>query len=163
MKILSHRLTINLGLLFSGFFSVLLGFLLQVKYHIGNYSIIDVRNNELGMNYYEWLDVHRIFIVLLSIFMGFHIHQHWKLYCTIIRKRLFAKNQQTFVLSIVFVLVALTGFVPWVVHLFGGSTDIRRSFVEIHDKLAIVLFIYLILHLAKRFKWFLKVFKKLNV
>ena len=71
-----------------------------------------------------------------------------------------AKNQQVLVLSILFVLVAITGLTPWGINLLKGDQSMRKILIEIHDKLAIILAVYLFLHVAGRIKWFLHAFRK---
>lgn len=39
----------------------------------------------------------------------------------------------------------------------------RKTFIEIHDKLAIILTIYLILHIIRRMKWFFTTFDKIKI
>ncbi len=155
MKNLSYSLTINLGLLFSGFLSVFSGLLIQVEYHIGKHGI---SKHVLGIDYQGWSLIHKYSVVILFLLAIFHIYLHWKWYRTVIRKKLFSKNKEVLGLSIIFLLVAITGFLPWIMFLVDGSQDVRNTFIEVHDKLAIILIVYFIMHLAKRLKWFLKVF-----
>ncbi len=42
-------------------------------------------------------------------------------------------------------------------NLSGSSSFIRIGFMEVHDKLATVLTIYLLLHVVKGVKWFSKI------
>ncbi|MCX8055970.1 MAG: hypothetical protein N3A67_09940, partial [Ignavibacteria bacterium] len=57
-----------------------------------------------------------------------------------------------------FVLVAITGLTPWFIDLLKGNELLRKVFIEIHDKLAIILVVYLILHVIRRMKWFFTTF-----
>jgi hypothetical protein len=143
---------INLGLLFSGFLTVFSGLLIQMQYHIGNHG----RDKfSLGLDYSSWSDIHKISIVMLSFLAVLHISLHWEWYKTVIRKRLLNKNKQVITLSIIFVVVAITGFVPWIIDLAKGNELTRKGFIEFHDKIAIILSIYFILHIVKRFNWYL--------
>ena len=155
-------LKINLGLFFSGLFMVFSGFLLQVKYHVANRGIIAASDLVYGIDYSGWSAIHKFSIVLLSLLMIFHIYLHWKWYRIVIKKRLLAKNKQVLTLSGIFILAAITGFIPWTIDLQEGSKLVRKAFVEIHDKLTILLTIYLILHVIKRWKWFLTTFNRLK-
>jgi len=154
---------INLGLLLMGLVMAFTGLLIQLRYHMGNHGGIETDNMVLGFNYFYWSGLHRITIIFISIFMIFHVSLHWIWYRTVIRKKILAKNRQVITLSIVFILVASTGYIPWLIHLAGGSELTRKIFIEIHDKLAMVLFVYLILHLATRLKWFITAFRKLKI
>jgi hypothetical protein len=145
---------INLLLLFSGSVMAFSGLLIQIVYHMGNHGGEDTDHTTLGINYSGWSDIHKFSIIFVTLFMIFHTILHWKWYKTIIMKRLFARNKQVTALSAVFILTALTGYIPWFIHLTGGEDTTRKIFIEIHDKLALFLFVYLILHVAKRLKWF---------
>jgi len=152
---------INLGLLISGLLSVFSGLLIQVEYHMGNHGSIAMNDHVFGISYYGWSDIHKISIVILSLLMTFHISLHWKWYKVVIKKRLVAKNIQVLILSVVFILVAITGFIPWFIDLMNGDVMLRKTFIEIHDKFAIILSVYLILHIIKRLKWFFTTFEKM--
>lgn len=148
------RFIINIGLLLTGFIAVYSGFLIQFSYHMGHHGEIDINRIVLNINYSGWTNIHKIAITLLSVLMVFHTVQHWKWYKTIVKKNLVTKNIQVFILSTVFILVAITGFIPWTIDLTGNDQITRKIFLEIHDKLTIILFIFLILHVMKRLKWF---------
>jgi hypothetical protein len=155
--------SLNLGLLLFGSPMVFSGILVQFGYHLGHHEEIDINHLVLGLNYSNWSDFHKISIVLVSIGMIFHIIWHWKWYKTVVQKnKLVVKNQQAIILTIVFILVAITGYLSWFIKLSGGSDLNRKFFMEIHDKIAWVLFLYLILHVTKRFKWFFTAYKKVK-
>ena len=154
---------INLGLLLFGSALVFSGLLIQISYHMGHHRGIDTNNLVLGLNYFNWSDFHRVSTVLVSIGMVFHIILHWKWYKTVVRKKkLVVKHQQAIILTIVFILVAITGYFSWFIKLSGGSDLSRRDFIEIHDKITWVLLGYLIFHVTKRFKWFFTTFEKVK-
>jgi hypothetical protein len=154
---------INLGLLLFGLVMVFSGFLIQISYHMGHHGEIDINHLVLGLNYFNWSDIHKISIVFISSCMVFHIILHWKWYKAIVRKKkLVVKNQQAIILTIVFILVAVTGYISWFIKLSGGSELSSKFYIEIHDKITWVLFLYLILHVTKRFKWFFTTFEKVK-
>jgi hypothetical protein len=154
---------INLGLLLFGSAMVFSGLLLQLSYHMGHHGEIDTNNLVLGLNYFNWSDIHLISIFLVSIGMIFHIILHWKWYKTILqKKKLVVKNQQAIILTIIFILVAITGYISWFIKLRGGSDLNRNLFLEIHDKITWVLLVYLIFHVTKRFKWYFTTYKKVK-
>jgi hypothetical protein len=157
-----HHFTMNLGLLISGITTAFSGLLIQIKYHMGHHGNIAVNDFVLGINYKNWSDFHKISIVILSVLMIYHIYKHWKWYKIVVLKKLLAKNRQVILLSVLFVLVAMTGFIPWFIDLLKGDEMLRKMFIEIHDKLAIILAVYLILHIIKRWNWFLTTFEKIS-
>jgi 2-oxoglutarate ferredoxin oxidoreductase subunit delta len=130
------------------------GLLIQMCYHMGHQGRIDSSKITLGFNYSTWSDVHKISIAVVSILMILHFHLHWSWYKTVLQKKRIVKNVQVITLTLIFLVVAITGMIPWTIHLTGGSEGVRKNVIEIHDKLAIVLFIYLLLHVQKRFRWF---------
>lgn len=149
-----YRLIINSGLLLNACFAAYSGFLIQFSYHIGRHGEIDFNKTVLNINYWGWSNIHKITITILSAFMIFHIVQHWTWYKTVIKKKLIAKNKQVIILSTVFIFVAITGYIPWIIDVTGNNEMAGRFFLEIHDKLTIILSALLILHVAKRLNWF---------
>ncbi|HUX55138.1 MAG TPA: DUF4405 domain-containing protein [Williamwhitmania sp.] len=161
MKRHAYSFAVNLGLLFSSLIMVFSGLLIQVKYHMGNHGDIAINDHALGISYSGWSSIHKVSIIILSLFMVFHIVLHWKWYSMVIRKKLIAKNIQLITLTILFTLVAITGYIPWLIRIMDGDEVTRKTFIEIHDKLALILVIYLVLHIIKRFKWLITTFYKL--
>lgn len=153
----------NLGLLLFGSVMVLSGLLIQIAYHMGHHGEIESNNLVLGLNYFIWSDIHKYSIVLVSIGMVFHTLWHWKWYKAVVRKKkLVVKNQQAIILTIIFISVAITGYISWFIRLSGGSDLSRHFFIEIHDKITLVLFVYFIFHVTQRFKWFFTAWKKVK-
>lgn len=150
------KFIINLGLLLTGVVMAFSGMLIQICYHMGNHGDINPLTIIYGIDYYGWSDIHKISIVAISLFMIFHFILHWKWYKTIIKKKLMGKNRQVIILTILFILVAMTGYIPWFIHLSGSSELTRKGFIEIHDKLTLALLIFLVLHITKRLKWYVK-------
>ncbi len=153
----TSKFIINLGLLVAGIAMAFSGMLIQICYHMGNHGGINTLTLIYGIDYFGWSDIHKISIILLSLFMIFHFILHWKWYKTIIKKKLMGKNKQVIILTVLFILVALTGYIPWFVQLSGSSELIRKGFIEIHDKLTLILLIFLILHIIKRLKWYVHI------
>jgi hypothetical protein len=160
MKRLILSFSINLVMFFSSVVVVFSGLLIQIEYHMGNHGDIAINNHVLGISYSGWSDIHKFSIVIFSILMLFHIALHWKWYKAVITKKILSKNIQVITLSIVSMLAAVTGYTPWLIDLIRGDEMLRKGFIEIHDKLALVLLIYLILHIIKRLKWFFITFNK---
>lgn len=162
MKRHAYSFAVNLGLLLSCLIMVFSGLLIQVKYHMGNHGDIAINDPALGISYSDWSNIHKVSVIILSFFMVFHIVLHWKWYSMVIGKRLIGKNIQVITLTLLFTLVAITGYIPWLIGSVEGDEVTRKTFIEIHDKLALVFVIYLVLHIIKRFKWLVTTFYKLN-
>lgn len=157
-----NRFIINLGLFISGFAMVFSGMLIQVKYHMGNNGSLKSNDFVFGINYDGWSDIHKISIVVFSALTIYHIYQHWKWYKIVVTKKLISKNQQVLIFSLFFVLVAITGLIPWFIDLLKGDEMLRKVFIEIHDKFAIILSVYMVLHIIKRLKWFFNTFVEMR-
>ncbi len=157
-----NRFIINLGLFISGLATIFSGMSIQIKYHIGNHGNIAINDNLFGINYQGWSTIHKIAIVVLFVLMIYHIYHHWKWYKAMITKKLITKNLQVFTLSLLFVLVAITGLIPWSIDLQKGDEMLRKVFIEVHDKFAIIFSIYLILHISRRLKWFINSLERIR-
>ena len=139
------------------------GLLMQIEYHMGNYGGIDINKAVWGFSHYDWSLVHKIFVIIFSFFMVYHIILHWRWYKSVISKNLIAKNKLVITLTIVFLLVALTGYFSWLINLACEDVSLSKVIIEIHDKIALILIVFLILHLSKRFIWFKKTLKELRI
>lgn len=162
MKNLSISFIVNTGLLISALATVCSGFLIQIHYHMGNHGDINTNNIVWGLNHSQWSLSHKISIVILSSFMAYHFISHLKWFNVIICKNLIAKNRQVFILSFVFIIAAITGYIPWFLKLTDSEETTRKIFIEIHDKIGLVLIVFLVLHTFKRAQWFITTFKKIK-
>jgi len=177
-----NSFVINNLLLLFGVVMIVSGLTLQVGFHFGssephhgnrhelrNQSInyeqergFDTFKTVLGFNYQQWSTIHKVVIVLFSLIMIYHFYIHWKWYKGVIKKHLIRKNIQVITLTVLFLLVAFTGLIPWFIDLSGSKSIWRFILIEIHDKLTFVLIIYLILHFIRRSKWFKVTYSKLK-
>lgn len=162
MKSTVSRFLINLGILIAGLFTIFSGLLIQVNYHFRHFENIATNDRVWGITYSGWSVIHKISIVMLLMMMLFHVSQHGKWYKMVWSKRLWGKNRQVLTLSVIFFLVVVTGMIPWGIDLLKGDAILRKTWIEIHDKLALVGSVYLILHVMKRLKWFVATFEKIR-
>jgi Pyruvate/2-oxoacid:ferredoxin oxidoreductase delta subunit len=169
---------INNFLLITGLAMILSGLAIQFGFHAGGHEGrpseqiqpieyeqlrgIDITNTVWGLNYFNWATIHKVAILLFSALMLYHIAVHWKWYTGVIKNNLMGKNKLVITLSALFLLVAVTGIVPWFIDLSGSKSMLRLLLIEIHDKLALILIIYLLVHVVKKTKWFTNTFQKLN-
>lgn len=152
----------NLALLLTGFVVVGSGFSMQLNYHMGHHGSIDVNRLVWGLDFWRWSDIHKTSIVIMSFLAAIHVVLHWHWYRTVVKKNLLAKNKLAITLTIAFFVVAMTGYIPWFIGLTGGSDVSRKIFIEVHDKITLVLSVCLVIHVAKRYRWFVVSYKKLN-
>jgi hypothetical protein len=146
------NILINLALFFSGFFMSLSGLILQITYHLGRRKFQNPSFQYWGANYWNWSNMHKISVCLFLAALACHFYKNWKWYKAVLMKRLFAKNRQTLALSIVFVLVSISGIIPWIVSGINPESISRNALVEIHDKIALIFFVYMCIHVIRRRK-----------
>lgn len=162
-KLSRHTLTLvtNAGLLLAG--SVLLGsgLLLQAVYHVGR-GRLDKHAQAIGMDYWAWSDIHVAAMLVMSVLVATHVTLHWRWYVTVIQRRVFAKYRLVLTLTLVFLVAAITGYASWLVRLSGGAELTRRAVVEVHDKIALVLGIYLGIHTWRNLAWFLRAVRRVT-
>jgi ferredoxin len=161
-KAIKQVFIVNIGLFFFAIAVSFSGFVIQFKYHMGHNSGLGSDNSVLGIGYYNWTNIHKTSIIIISILLTYHFFMHWRWYKTIIFKKLSSRNKLQMILSIIFILVAITGFIPWIINLSGGSDISRKFIIEIHDKIAILLFILLTIHMTSRLKWYFTTLDKLR-
>jgi hypothetical protein len=156
------NLLVNIGLLVTGFMMIFSGVLIQVNYHMGNHGNIESSDLVLGVNYPGWSYIHKASVVITTLLMVFHFIFHWKWYKTVFSKHLIRKNRQQIILTVLFLIVAVTGYVPWIISLTGGNAFARKVVIEIHDKLALVVVVYLSIHVIQRINWYAKTVRMLK-
>jgi hypothetical protein len=157
MKKTILNLTVNLGLLQGGLIMAFSGLLIQTQYHM---ECLNASEKVLGSVYSTWSVVHIFSAVFVAVMMIFHFAQHWRWYKIVVNKRLFAKNQQVLLLTLIFLIVVITGIILLSIDLCNGDQILRKKIIEVHDKIALILFAYLVFHVVKRFKWYFIILKK---
>ena len=173
---------VNNLLLFLGLFMIFSGLVLQLGFHIGNHDQnhfaaneanfksmqyeqareIDTNKIVCGFNYPSWSTIHKYVIVCFSLLMIYHLYAHWNWYKGVFTNHKISKHKQVIIFSVLFLLVAFTGLVPWFIDLLESRSILRIEFIEIHDKIALILVVFFILHLIKRAKWFTNTYKILR-
>lgn len=148
-----RNLIINSLLLVAGLMTAISGSVLQIGYHMGRLS---AEANVWGASQGQWSDWHKVLASVFLILVGYHFWVHWKWYEVVLSRGLLRKNSRILILTLVMILVALTGLAPWLMDLMGADQLLRETMIEIHDKLAIILIIYLVLHLTRRAKWYVR-------
>jgi hypothetical protein len=156
------RLATNLGLLLTAAAVSFSGSVIQLGYHMGHHGGIDMARRVCGLSYAGWSTTHKAAIVLLSVLVAVHVVHHWKWYTAVVRKRTYGKNKTATVLTILFVVTAVTGYIPWLVDWAAGSQAARKAFIEVHDKITWFLLVYFVLHAVQRFKWFLDALRRMR-
>ena len=74
----------NLCLLSASSVMVLSGLVIQIHYHMKH---LEKNRLILGIDYFEWSDIHKMAIVMVSLFAINHIILHWKWYKAVVQKK----------------------------------------------------------------------------
>ena len=154
--------TINSMLLLCGIVTAFSGLTIMLHYHMGHPDTISSTDIFWGFCYSDWSWLHKASALVVILLLAYHFLLHWKWYKYVLHKKLLSKNRQVLLLSIIFIIAFLTGFIPWLLQFSHATAITRRLILEIHDKTGIVLIIFLVLHVRKRFKWFKNTYVKMR-
>lgn len=138
----------NWTLLLVGLVVVASGVYIQVKFHLSHSPTTSSSLREAWNELHVWSS----FLFLIAVMLHLYLHLKW--YKAIFRKRLFKRNRITLILSLLFVVSALTGIMAWIVK--GDSATLYHLIVETHDKIALLFLLFVVGHTIKRFRFFMK-------
>jgi 2-oxoglutarate ferredoxin oxidoreductase subunit delta len=158
---LKFGFVINITLFITAVISALSGLLIQFYYHMGNHMHTAL-NQTSELEYLNLTTIHKIGIVIFTISTAIHFSLHWKWYKNVLMNRKISKNIQVLTFSVIFLALAFTGLIPWIIDIANGNQDTRRMLIEIHDKVSFIFIIYFILHFAKRIKWYLNTYESIK-
>lgn len=152
MSIRKNKWVFNSILLITGTIASLSGIAIQIGYHAGSPdSITKASRTILGFGYADWSMIHKIAIVIFALSSIYHIYVHRKWYKAVLKKPSLRKqNKQVLLLSLFFILSAITGIIPWAIDSFGTDQVARTTFIEIHDKISLILVAFMVLHISRR-------------
>ncbi len=151
-----NKKVLNYGLLVCGAAACLTGVMMQIGYHIGVADRAAVVHKQVwGLNYAQWQASHEITATLFFVLSLIHIYKHRKWYKGVIERRVFKRNRELLLFSVLFCLSAILGFLPWLISCKDEQL-LRHTLIEIHDKISIVLLIFIVLHIVKRWRCFHK-------
>ena len=148
-----NKKVLNYSLLVSGLATCLSGVMMQIGYHIGVADRAIVFYKQVwGLIYPQWQTLHQVTTTLFFVLSAIHVYRHRKCYVGVLRKHLFKRNQEVIIFSVLFLISALLGFLPWMISASEAHHSIRHLLIEIHDKISIVLIVFIVLHVKKRWK-----------
>ena len=134
----------NTGLLLSGIASTASGFLLQIHYHMGHAT-----SAVGGYGYVVWSRFHQLASFALVLAVAWHLFRNGKPFWALVHRRA-AWRKQVMIFTLVFLLALTTASAGVVAFLVFDHRTVERIFVEIHDKIALPLFVLLVLHTWSR-------------
>lgn len=152
----------NIILLITGLLAAISGLTMQLGFHMHGVHGNEI-NTVLGFAFNEWSVIHKVSIVIMTLTTVYHFIIHWKWYKGVIKKHLINKNKVSIYITVVFILVAITGLVPWFLTLFDGMGHARMGLIEIHDKLTFLLIALMLFHIIKKFKWYYNEILKIKI
>ncbi|MBP7738235.1 MAG: DUF4405 domain-containing protein [Spirochaetes bacterium] len=127
------------------------GLLLQVNYHMHH---LPNGREVLGLNRHGWLLLHKLSAVMSLAGITAHCLLHRRYIATttrrIIARRSLAKVPSSYYTVVLYVLASLTALIPWIFFGQGHGHGGGRRFVEIHDKLTLLLIIVTAAHIISR-------------
>lgn len=128
--------------------------IIMLIYHTGKPYL----ETTLGKDGDFWLDTHIVFAVISFVMISIHLslHLNWfkKLFTGKLKNKYWIKN---LILVIVFSLTFLTSVIPW---LIIDETNAATMMLGIHNKLGLLLIVFLVIHLFSYFKWLVNMTKK---
>jgi hypothetical protein len=156
------KFVLNISLVIAALAMVFSGFMIQFNYHMGHHGQIAAMEEVLGLDYYQWSGLHKISIILISTLVIIHLFWHYQWFKTMITKKRLARNRQVILFLLIFLFTAFTGYAAWVYAQFADGEFQRKLFIEIHDKITLILLVFLVLHIVKRRNWFVNAYKRLK-
>lgn len=145
---------LNVVLLASGILCAGSGLLLQLHYHVGGGSRLPPGDIFWGQSYSFWSLFHIINSILLLAAVLLHTKRHLKIYKNLLAKRRFGNHRELLLFTFTFATAAILGMAAWTMSAF--SHFIRHSFIEVHDKVSLLLIVFLVLHIWRRKRLILK-------
>lgn len=135
------------------------GIILIFKFH--QHGVLNL--NYLGMTKLQWLDLHIYSSIAATAMLVWHLKLTGKkFYNTVFAKINKSRNMKiSRNIFWVFALCTFTGFIPWISSCFLGRTGIGHVLVGLHDKFGLILIVFLVWHIALKWKSIGKVFSKL--
>lgn len=139
---------LNYSLLAAGVATAVTGCVIQLGFHVGRGEGIEPF---LGLLREQWAVLHKLSSVAFLGFCIRHIYAHRKWYSTVLgRSSLYQKNRHVLLFSFLFIITSITGLIPWFIDLCYGGGVVRHNWVEVHDKVALLLAVFAVLHVARR-------------
>ena len=131
--------TVYVTLLLSTLALIFTGFAIQIKYHMGHHGYIDVNDTYIGMGYHTWSLIHKITSLIFAFTVTTHIYL----------QRKFLKHNRKTAIILLLTITALTGLLAWCCSLNDSLEIVRKSLIEIHDKITLLLSLVMIVHLLR--------------
>ena len=151
MTLNSTKTVINTFNFFSFLLLSIIGILIQLNYHLAK---IPDDSMVLGFDRANWNELHSYCSVLFVIGILYHIYLNFpsvKLLFKRNRNSLSFKFKISGILTIVAFISALTGLISYIFCSLGNN-NLRFEFMEIHDKLGILISVLFLLHFIQHFR-----------
>jgi hypothetical protein len=152
MSLSSKKLFLDIINLFTFLIVATIGILIQINYHLGR------KSDEFlvfGFDRAIWNSFHSIFSFLFILGLIYHLYLNFpslKNMFTYGKKSIPKKLIVSRILTLIIIFMVITGLVSYVNNLTGNQ-EIRFMFIEIHDKLGIIISILFILHFVQHYNF----------
>jgi hypothetical protein len=143
----SLRASLNAGLLVAGALSMVSGFLVQVRYHMGHGA--SAGRIVWGWPYPTWALFHQISSAAMLALATWHLYLNRKPLLAILSRNGAWRRQGPFLFS-TFAAAVATALLAWAAAVGFDHHFVERVFVELHDKIVIAMSVLLVLHVWQR-------------
>lgn len=135
------------------------GLVLIFAFHQHHHSITEF----WGGDRIFWRTRHIAFSIISSGILIYHLRYIIKKFTQVIRfKKIGKSRNKVSALSFWFFFICgLTGYIGWIIGAFSEDLFPRIFFVEIHDKLGLLLFVFALIHIIRKLKPTYKVLGKI--
>ncbi len=160
-KSIKTNFCVNLLNIIPFLFLIISGSILQIEFHL-----LKLPNDYLiaNLNRADWLVLHKISATIS--FMGVIIHciLHWNVIIInssiLFVKKTIKRIPLSYYLFLVAIPTTFTAMFSWV--FIHSKSNNRTIFIEIHDKIALIVIILSIIHILSRLKWMLNIIKRIR-
>lgn len=131
--------------------------IIMLVYHTGKPYSETIFNNDGDF----WLNIHKVFavvtVMMIAVHLSFHLNWFKKLFSGKQKNKYWIRN---LILVILFFLVALTSFLPW---LILDESNTSSMMLGVHNKIGLLLIVFFIIHLISYFNWLFIMTKKVFI
>lgn len=146
---MSSRRWLNMGLLATGLATSVSGFLIQFEYHMHHEAAARATRLVWSLGYPAWALVHQIASTLMLGMVVWHLVLNRKpLLALLTRGRAWRRQAPHF--FVLFAIAVFAAGAAWGAGKLFDSTPVEGILVEIHDKIAIPMFVLMVIHTWQR-------------
>lgn len=153
------KITVDIINLISLSISAFIGILIQANYHIGHKADSFL---VYGFDRGFWNNLHIFVTALFLIGLIYHSVLNFRTIKTLFQSRIKSLPKGfgiSRILLLIMFLTSLSGIFSLIFNI-AGEFQIRFHFLEIHDKLGLLLVVLFLVHFIQHFKWMVRIIRK---